>query len=205
MSAVADVRRREPEAVRGRIIQAAQEVFAARGFDGATLDLIAKRAQSSTQLIIYHFKSKLELWRTVVEAMGRSTEEHMTDLLGRTDLSAGERLRRAIALRFRTLAETPELHRMVVIDAYSDSERLEWLVDTHARTAHDSLLSLIRDAQAEGSVRDLDPARLRYVILGVASLPTVAAEYRALTGREAKDKAQVDASLDFIIKLIFKD
>ena len=54
-------------------------------------------------------------------------------------------------------------------------------------------------------MRDLDPARRRYVILGVASLPTVAAEYRALTGREAKDKAQVDASLDFIIKLIFKD
>jgi len=205
MNALAEVRRREPEAVRGRITAAAVEIFAARGFDGASLDLIARRSGASTQLIVYHFKSKLDLWRTVVETLGRSADQTMAEILAHTDLPVGERLRRVIALRLRTLAETPELHRMIVIDAYADSDRLRWLIDAHVRASHQSLMALICEAQALGVVRELDPARLRYVILGVAALPTVAAEYRALTGRDAAAPAEVQASLDFITRLIFKD
>jgi len=50
---------------RQRILESAIEIFAARGFDGARVDDIARRAGVNKALIYYYFKNKEELLGTI--------------------------------------------------------------------------------------------------------------------------------------------
>ncbi len=63
---------------RSKILDAAREVFAARGFDGARMRAIAGRARVNLALIHYHFGGKELLYEAVIEDafadMGHSTE-----------------------------------------------------------------------------------------------------------------------------------
>jgi len=57
---------RDPERTRGRILSAALAEFAARGFAGARVDAIARRAQSNKRMIYHYFGSKQGLFREVL-------------------------------------------------------------------------------------------------------------------------------------------
>src|SRR4051795_11390090 len=56
-----------PEANRARIVAAALEEFAARGFKGASMDAIAARTHTTRGLINYYFGSKEKLYIAVLE------------------------------------------------------------------------------------------------------------------------------------------
>ncbi|MEM9190546.1 MAG: helix-turn-helix domain-containing protein, partial [Myxococcota bacterium] len=60
-----DGRRRDPEGVRARALEAAIQEFAERGYETGSLRAIARRAGVSQPLISYHFGSKEELWNAV--------------------------------------------------------------------------------------------------------------------------------------------
>jgi AcrR family transcriptional regulator len=54
------------DGTRERILAAALQVFAERGFDGARTREIAERAGANLGLIKYYFDSKEQLWKAAV-------------------------------------------------------------------------------------------------------------------------------------------
>ena len=58
-----------PEANRARMVQAALDEFASRGFKGASMDAIAARTHTTRALINYYFGSKENLYIAVLEQM----------------------------------------------------------------------------------------------------------------------------------------
>jgi AcrR family transcriptional regulator len=70
---------RGPE-TRERIVTAARTLFAERGFDGATIAEIARRAEITEGAIYRHFKDKQELF---MECVGPVVEEAFTRTLAR--------------------------------------------------------------------------------------------------------------------------
>jgi TetR/AcrR family transcriptional regulator len=57
------------------ILEAAIAEFSAKGFSGARVDAIARRARSNKQLIYYYFDSKIGLYEAVLELMIAHTSE----------------------------------------------------------------------------------------------------------------------------------
>src|SRR5258708_29863028 len=57
---------RRAEGSRARLLAAAAQEFAARGFDGAKVDRIAARARVNKAMLYYHFKHKAALYREVL-------------------------------------------------------------------------------------------------------------------------------------------
>ena len=57
----------ELDDVRARILTAAEEVFAARGYAGATTREIAERAGIGKRMLFYYFPSKDAVYRAVLE------------------------------------------------------------------------------------------------------------------------------------------
>src|SRR2546421_1641176 len=53
-----------------RIVAAAREEFSRRGFDGARMDQIARRAAVNKQLLFYYFHSKRGLFTAVLARRG---------------------------------------------------------------------------------------------------------------------------------------
>ena len=52
-----------------KILKAAKNVFSKEGFDGARVDEIAKQANVNKAMIYYHFKSKEDLYDSVVDSI----------------------------------------------------------------------------------------------------------------------------------------
>src|ERR1700754_4417982 len=75
---------------RERILRAAREVFSELGYDAATFQAIAIRADLTRPAINHYFASKRVLWREVVEqtngqvvSAGKARAQNETSLLGR--------------------------------------------------------------------------------------------------------------------------
>ncbi len=59
-------RRRGKEGTRARLLSAAAHEFAARGFEGATVDRIAARARVNKAMVYYHFRHKAALYQEIL-------------------------------------------------------------------------------------------------------------------------------------------
>ena len=69
-------KQRNAEDTRERVLTAARELFAERGFSGTPLALIAHRSGISDGLILHHFQTKENLYRQVLEDLaGRYSRE----------------------------------------------------------------------------------------------------------------------------------
>jgi TetR/AcrR family transcriptional regulator len=64
---------RDAERTRRRILAAARHEFGMKGFDGARVDAIARRARVNKGLIFYYFQSKEELFQVLSEQRIAST------------------------------------------------------------------------------------------------------------------------------------
>ncbi|MGH0032493.1 MAG: TetR/AcrR family transcriptional regulator, partial [Myxococcota bacterium] len=127
-------RQRQREATRERILEAAVEVFAEKGFAGASTREIARRADTNQGLITYHFRSKEERWRAVADSIFEGLGGRLAEQLNaRTPGDRRERAREAIRQYVRFAAAHPELFRIMVDEGRVADDRLTWLVDTHLR------------------------------------------------------------------------
>lgn len=118
MSADQPTRRRRLSGAerRTRILDAAQAVFAQRGYHGSSLDDIAKASGTSKALIYEHFESKKALHETLIE-------QHATVLAERfranaaTGATGEERLRSGVDAFFGWVEERHEAWRALFRDA----------------------------------------------------------------------------------------
>src|SRR5256884_6606131 len=63
-----------------RIVAAAREEFSRRGFDGARMDQIARRAAVNKQLLFYYFHSKRGLFTAVLARRAAGAERGLGGL-----------------------------------------------------------------------------------------------------------------------------
>jgi AcrR family transcriptional regulator len=140
-------RRRLPAAERrDRILAAAQEVFAQRGYHGSSLDDIAKASGTSKALIYEHFDSKRALHEELINA-------HAGELARRFAANAAtgargeERLRAGVDVFFAWVEERREAWRALFRDA-ADPE-LAPLIDKLQGQAAGAIVALL-PASGEG-------------------------------------------------------
>lgn len=72
-------RKRDPEGMQRKILEAATEEFASHGFGGARVERISRRARTVDRMLYYYFGSKEKLFRTVLEGayeqLGQAEEQ----------------------------------------------------------------------------------------------------------------------------------
>ncbi len=112
--------------VRARIFEEAINAFAKNGYEGARLRSIAIDAGVSIQLLVHHVKSKEKLWKMTMEHIIERYQNSMAVTHALTDdsgkLSAGKRLKQAIADIAHFTASMPQLQRQ---DRYAPRLRMQ--------------------------------------------------------------------------------
>jgi len=185
-----------------RIIAAAREEFSRRGFDGARVDQIARKAGVNKQLLFYYFHSKRGLFNAVLARGAAQLEQALAGLplVGNPpEPDPLSRIRTALEAQFDFLAEHPELVALLTQAGRSDARPFA--------PAIKRLVVLLAEGQGRGHVRDdLDPhlAAAQALVLMVAylglesliamSAPPLGADEPAL--RERWKEAAVKLVLD---------
>lgn len=91
---------------RGLILDAARQVFAEQGLDGASLRSIAARAGYTPAALYFHFESKEAIYSEVLHASLRALGEAVDQAVSRT-ATPEQTLRAAAMAFFRFYAENP--------------------------------------------------------------------------------------------------
>lgn len=193
--------------VRKRILDAALECFGAFGFEGTSTRAVADRANVTHTLVLYHFQSKDQLWiATMGAALNGYVEEMDAHLAEASSDTAAAALRTFIEQFIRMSSKQPQIHRILTMESNQGTTRLDWVVDNYLRKHFEKVSGLIRSGQQEGVVRQCDPARLYYMIIGAGGTPfTVSTEYRALTGRDVFSETEILRNIAFLYELVFID
>jgi AcrR family transcriptional regulator len=183
---------------RSKILQAALDCFASYGFEAASIRRIAEDAGVMHQLIVYHFKTKEQLWREVVRYI---FEEYYDGTLGGyfTSLTELEQasgpaaaLRGMIVGLVEFTAKCPQFHRISTFEGKSENSRFFWLMENYALPYYKFGTGLIKRAQMAGGAADGHPGRLYYGLIGIATTSfTFELEYRKMTKLRPFDPSEV--------------
>ncbi|MDK1021644.1 MAG: TetR/AcrR family transcriptional regulator [Candidatus Hydrogenedentes bacterium] len=147
---------RTKEERREQIVLAAITCFAEKGYYEASMDVIAAEANLSKGSLYWHFKSKRELFQSLVE---RWLQE-FTDCLGTAfegTATASEKLRMMIDAVKRNAAAQPELARAQLefyVLAVRDEEFKAWLHENYAADIQ-FLESILRQGMENGEFREV--------------------------------------------------
>jgi AcrR family transcriptional regulator len=190
---------------RERLVEAALQVFAAHGFEGATTREIARRAEVALAALPYHFTTKEALWRAAADRIfGQLGETFRRRLAGLEGVDTPTRLRLLLRDFVRFQAAHPELHRFMIQEGLAKGPRLEWLVETHIRPIYDFVRGLFGAAQREGMAPLGRPEHLHYMLIGAASsVYALAAEFELLTGEDPSQEALVAEHVATLERIFF--
>jgi AcrR family transcriptional regulator len=179
---VATLRRRDDPATKARVLRAATELFAERGFHGTTVRDIALRAGANVASGHYHFGSKRDLYVEVLRATfaevrafldrgGAQIDAATLDRMSRAELEAV--LERRIALMLANLlGPPPSLHGALMLREMLDpSDALPIVVAEFIEPMMDDAAAILRRLEP-----GLDDERVRWC---VASTMGQAIFYRA--------------------------
>src|SRR6202166_829649 len=112
------------------ILNAAIAEFAERGFEGASIRVIADRLGLQHPLITYHYRSKDILWRAAAEhAFAQIRTEWDISTQKESDLSPLARLRQEYTTLFRYTVAFPEFHRFMRQETLTNNPRLKWVAE----------------------------------------------------------------------------
>jgi TetR/AcrR family transcriptional regulator len=189
-----------PIEVRKRILDAALQSFAEKGFDGATTRQIAGRANVPLGLLRYYFGDKLKLWQASVDqAFGelRSGLDATTfmPMSGAEDRDPVSAIRAGIRAHVHFVAKNPEFVRLMHEEGKRRGPRMRWLVDRHVTPLFERLVPVIAHLQELGRLpKGIAPLHFAYALIG--SIDVIfhqAEECRRVTGVDPTDPAVIDA------------
>jgi AcrR family transcriptional regulator len=189
------------------LLRAAAELIAERGIERATLARIGERSGASRALSTYHFGSKDALIaRLASDAQDRMREATVTALEaaggGAATVTALDGLRAMVDTYLHRCEHPTALDRALLVmwgATFPTEASVEGMVEADRRS-YDGWSELIRQGQAEGSIRDdLDPGATAVMLLGfmrgVAALLSTDAAITDMGGVRRTCDAVITAAL----------
>lgn len=171
---------RDPERTRERILAAALQEFSARGFHGARVDAIARRARINKRMLYHYFGHKQDLFR---EILRRKLAERAAWLAAAPKIPM-----ESLPYWFKLACRDMDWVRLLEWEALQGSEGR--VIDAQARAvAYKRGVAKLREDQAKGLLaRDFDPGHLLLSMMALTTFPLAFPQLTKLvTGRSVTD------------------
>ena len=166
------IKRKEREYLthREEILQAAEKLFATKGFFHTTMNEIAEAAEFGTGTLYKYFKSKEDLYFILlVEKIEEINRLSKTAFSQKT--SVKERIEKALRLQFEFVKDNQDFFRIFI----SERNRFEWtLKDDLGKGIHDkmgvyinNLAKVMKEGMKKGEFKTMDPMDLAHGLVGI--------------------------------------
>lgn len=196
---------RDPISPREKLLMAATDLFARHGYDMVSTGAVAEAAGMTQSMVNYHFKTKLNLWRSAIDRLMHERAAHFwIDDRDLQDLTPLPRLK-VLTRRFMLAsAHDAFAARIAVHEAMQRSPRLEWLMQRYVGQTYRAFDSVIEEAIALGQIKALPVADVTTLILTAGSMPFVADAWtEVLYGFSQTSESHTESYIDTVIDIIF--
>lgn len=155
---------------RQQILAAALKLFADNNYDAVSTAGIAEEAGTSQSVVLYHFGTKIELWREAMrELFKRAGVGARFESAAYKDLDPLARLRVLLRGFVLTSARHPELGRVIFREGSVGGERLDWLMDEFGRRNYAVFERLFEEAVKKKLIKPYPPTMLTILVHGAAA------------------------------------
>ncbi|MFT5033123.1 MAG: AcrR family transcriptional regulator [Bacteroidia bacterium] len=204
-------REQQKAETRQAVLDAAIESFALLGFDGTNFREITQRCGADRPLILYHFKSKENLWKVAVELVEkRFTRQFESNYQPQKQTLADDkaRIRYLMSTYIDALIAIPAYGQILLREGSSEGPRMEWLARHFVPGAALSIElddpDIIRRVQ-KTVLRDiLASVLVSFVALG----PLMDRSLALVTGKQAAgihplDEHNKQAFINYLLAMVF--
>ncbi len=196
---------RDPDRTREKILVQAMAEFAAKGYDGARVDTVARRCRLSKNMLYHYYGNKEGLYVAVLERMYETFRARQRDFaLGPDD--PVEAMRQLIAHTFSALLEHPEVIALLNNENLYKGRHVQR--SQRIRGLYDPLVDKIGDVLQRGAAdgifrQNIDPVIL-YMSLSSMAYHYISNQYtfRAIFGFDFLSEKQCNIWLVHITEMI---
>lgn len=146
------------------ILNSAIKVFSTKGYDGATMDDVAIVGGVAKGTLYYHFKSKEELFKYVIDEGIKSMEEKSSSVLS-LEQEPIDKIRALIKIQLELVHEYKDFFRVALSELWGNEERQSDLRIT-IKEHIEYLSNHIKKAIEAGAIEKNDSEFLTYTFFG---------------------------------------
>jgi AcrR family transcriptional regulator len=150
---------------REALLASAADLFALKGYEGATVEAVATRAGVNRALVSYHFGGKHRLYLAVLEGLLSPLSDKLTEL-SRAELSPSDSLDRFTEIVARETARRPALPSLLLREVVSAEGHLDANLTRRVRGVIRILDSIVARGKADGTFRANIPGHAALSLMG---------------------------------------
>jgi TetR/AcrR family transcriptional regulator len=171
---------------RDAVFTAAATLISSRGFDGVSMDDIAREAGVNKAMIYYHFADKLTLYRSIV-AEGLSTMSATVASIAASPDDPATKLDRFIEAFVRMTETRPWMPAMMLREIAEGVPRLDPDTMAHMRGVVGGFAAILADGQARGVFRQVHPVLAYESVVGPIIINAARERVSAQPGRQNRN------------------
>lgn len=145
-----------------RILEAALEVFSARGFSGSTIDEVAEAAGMSKPNLLYYFRTKEAIHRALIERVLDTWLDPLRSF--DADGDPVSEIRSYIRRKIEMARDFPRESRLFANEILEGAPRIEDALKGPLKELVDAKAQVIRQWQRDGKLARCDPYHLIFSI-----------------------------------------
>ncbi len=184
-----------------RVLDAAERLFAERGFAGASLADICGEVGIAKSSLLHHFPSKKRIYAGVLARIVGDLEAMLAEAK-QMDGEPAERFRHMIALHLHWTRRRPDYNQLMLRELIDNADRPSQVRNWVLKPVLDDLAALITEAQEQGALGSFDPMLfLFHTVGGIAYVMAARLTLAGITGETDID-AMIERYCDFVIRSI---
>ena len=198
----------EGSGTKSKLLKAAISVFGSHGYSGGSVRQIADLANTNIGAIKYHYSSKENLWKSVVN--------HLFDILSKAimrdvelwpGMSPRERVVNSTRNYIYFCAEYPELNRIIMSETIQNGDRLHWLAENHVRLFLERSTAWMAIAQENGVYpREISVLNLVFIATSAAQNIFLMAPFvDHAFGIDVFKNDQIEKHVEAVVKLLLNE
>jgi AcrR family transcriptional regulator len=189
-----------------RILDCAADAFMESGYDGASIDDIARRMNQTKGVIYYSFRSKVEIYQAVYERGMRELASVVSEAAAQSG-TGRERLTKMVRAHVANMLERPGYHDVM---RRGVEQRATMPLTEEQRDRFGSLMGLraefeclfvdvLEDGIKDGSLRDLRPRLASRLLIGSVNAVNFWYRYYGPGDEDLTTEQLVDALADLLV------
>ena len=172
------------------ILDAAETLFASKGFEGASVRDIAKKANVNVAMISYYFGSKEKLLQQLLLNRTENSRKLLTQLKQDTHKNSWEKIDRIIDFFVDHLLESRQFHNITSrqISLVQDEDTIELLINIK-KTNQAIIEDIIKEGQEKKIFREVNIPLTIGSVFGTISQVSMSQEYYKKVLKEKNEEA----------------
>lgn len=185
------------------ILKAAEQVFAKKGFNGATTAEIARKAGVPKPNLHYYFGTKQQLYDSVIENILDLWLGAMDEI--QPDADPAQAIGHYIQNKIRASRDWPDSSRLWAIEVIGGGRHVSGFMKGRLRDLVREKGKVLAQWAAEGRMDPVDPAHLMFMIwASTQTYADFAAQIAAVLDKDTVDDAVFRAAEETVVRIVLK-